>query len=86
MMYLRIIFIKLFTNGDGKYPFTDRSQVQHGFSVRKFDSFQEAAEECANSRLYGGIHYDMDNQRGLQMGRAIGDNILKSINWPTNIK
>ncbi|MBU1820991.1 MAG: vanadium-dependent haloperoxidase [Bacteroidetes bacterium] len=80
------IFIKLFTNGDGKYPFTDRSQVQHGFSVRKFTSFQQAAEECANSRLYGGIHYDMDNQRGLQMGRAIGDNVIKALNWPTNIK
>jgi hypothetical protein len=80
------IFIKLFTNGDGKYPLTDRSQVQHGFSVRKFTSFQQAAEECANSRLYGGIHYDMDNQQGLKMGRAIGDNVLSVIKWPTNIK
>ncbi len=80
------IFTKLFTNGDGVYPFTDRSQVQHGFSVRKFTSFRQAAEECANSRLYGGIHYDMDNQRGLQMGRAIGDNVITALKWPTNIK
>jgi hypothetical protein len=44
------------------------------------------AKECANSRLYGGIHYEMDNQNGLLMGRGIGENVVKSINWPTDIK
>ncbi|MBB5286303.1 hypothetical protein HNQ92_004463 [Rhabdobacter roseus] len=80
------VFTKLFTKGDGIYPFTDRSQLQHGFSVRNFRSFQEAAEECADSRLYGGIHYNMDNQQGLLMGRGIGDNVLKAIQWPTDIR
>lgn len=80
------VFTELFTNGDGVYPFTDRSQLQHGFSVRKFNNFRQMAEECADSRLYGGIHYDMDNQLGLRMGRAIGDNVLNSINWPKNVK
>lgn len=80
------IFIKLFTNGDGNYTFTDRSQVQHGFQPRKFTNFSAMAQECANSRLYGGIHYDMDNQNGLLMGRGIGDNVLKAIQWPQSIK
>jgi hypothetical protein len=80
------IFIRLFTNGDGVYPFTDRSQLQHGFSVRKFNNFKQMTEECANSRLYGGIHYDMDNQLGMKMGRGLGDNVLKSITWPQNIQ
>lgn len=80
------IFTKLFTNGDGKYALTDRSQIQHGFAARKFANFAEMAKECANSRLYGGIHYEMDNENGLLMGRGIGDNVVKSIKWPTNIK
>jgi len=80
------VFIKLFTNGDGVYPFTDRSQLQHGFSVRKFNNFKQMSEECADSRLYGGIHYNMDNQLGLQMGRGLGDNVLNAIQWPQNIK
>lgn len=36
------------------------------------------AEECANSRLYGGIHYNTDNLNGLKMGRSIGDNVNKN--------
>lgn len=81
------VFIKLFTNGDGAYNFTDRSQIQHGFSVRKFTNFKQMSKECADSRLFGGIHYDMDNQRGLDMGRAIGDNVVsRAIRWPQNIK
>ena len=30
------------------------------------------AEEAAMSRLYGGIHYRFDNERGLELGRRIG--------------
>ena len=80
------IMTRLFTNGDGFYPFTDRSQIQFGFSVRNFRNFDEMAQECANSRLYGGIHFDMDNQKGLQMGKGIGDNVMTGIQWPINIK
>jgi len=80
------IFTKLFTSGDGTYALTDRSQVQHGFAPRKFSNFAEMADECANSRLYGGIHYDMDNINGLKMGRGIGDNVVKAIQWPSAIK
>jgi hypothetical protein len=29
------------------------------------------AEEAAMSRLYGGIHYRFDNERGLELGRKI---------------
>ncbi|MBK9107428.1 MAG: vanadium-dependent haloperoxidase [Saprospiraceae bacterium] len=78
------IFAALFTNGDGNYAFTDRTQIQFGFSVRNYNNFFEMAEECANSRLYGGIHYNMDNLNGLKMGRAIGDNVNKRISWPEN--
>jgi hypothetical protein len=80
------IYARLFTNGNGVYPFTDRSQLQYGFSVRNFNTFNEMAVESANSRFYGGIHYEMDNNKGLQMGKAIGDNINFAIPWPLNIR
>ncbi len=76
------IFTRLFTSGDGYYPFTDRTQIQFGFSIRSFTNFDEIALECANSRFYGGIHYDMDNKKGLQMGKGIGDNVSTTFPWP----
>jgi len=31
------------------------------------------AQEAADSRLYGGIHFDEDNDAGLVLGRSIAD-------------
>lgn len=80
------IFTDLFTDGSGDYIFTDYSQLQFGFTARSFSNFHEMAEECANSRLYGGIHFPMDNQKGLQVGRAVGDNVNKIIVWPQHVR
>jgi len=77
-----VIFTHLFTNGSGEYTFTDRSQMRYGFLPRKYHSFREIAEECALSRLYGGIHYEFDNSLGLFTGRAIGAAVIRDIKWP----
>jgi hypothetical protein len=37
-----------------------------------FDNFELAAEDGANSRLWGGIHYSFDNQAGLTLGHSVG--------------
>lgn len=79
------IFTDLFTDGSGKYSFTDLSQLQYGFAPRHFSNFNEMAEECANSRFYGGIHYKMDNDSGLEQGRMVGDNVVQLLHWPKNI-
>ncbi|MBK9272049.1 MAG: vanadium-dependent haloperoxidase [Saprospiraceae bacterium] len=78
------IFADLFTNGDGNYAFTDRTQIQFGFSIRNYNNFFQMAAECADSRLFAGIHYNMDNLNGLKMGRCVGDNVNKKIRWPNN--
>lgn len=46
-----------------------------GFVVpdRHFNSFSQAALEAMNSRMYGGIHWRVDNEVGLSMGLNIGD-------------
>jgi len=80
------IFTNLFTDGSGNYQFTDYSQLRYGFQPRNFTNFTDMANECAASRLYGGIHYPMDNSKGLQVGRSIGDNVNNQIKWPKNIR
>jgi len=40
--------------------------------VRSFDSFQAAAAENADSRIYGGIHWRFDNEIGLALGAEVG--------------
>ncbi|WP_255066902.1 vanadium-dependent haloperoxidase [Lacihabitans sp. LS3-19] len=66
-----------------KFEFVDESHVGRPkdmerlveYKARHFNSFYEAAEESAMSRLYGGIHTRLDNEVGLVEGRKIGSNI-----------
>lgn len=76
------VFTEMFTNGDGNYNLSDRTGLQFGFGIRHFTNFTEMAMECANSRFYGGIHYQMDNVEGLVTGRKVGDNVINIISWP----
>lgn len=57
------------------YHFTDHSREDAGFAPRSFDSFMQAAEEAAISRLYGGIHYRFDSEAGLQQGKCVGERV-----------
>ena len=41
--------------------------------------FELTANECAMSRFYGGIHFDIDNTTGLEMGKTIGGEIVKFV-------
>jgi PAP2 superfamily len=54
------------------FAFDDATHVDEGLPVRSFASFEDAAEEAAISRLYGGIHFRFGNERGLDQGRAVG--------------
>ena len=40
--------------------------------TRSFASFAAAAEECALSRIYLGIHFRYDSEAGIELGRTIG--------------
>jgi hypothetical protein len=41
--------------------------------TRSYTSLAQAAEEAGQSRIYGGIHWQYDNQHGLSSGRALAD-------------
>lgn len=77
-----MVFTEMFTNGDGNYNLSDRTGLQYGFGIRQFTNFADMSMECANSRFYGGIHYQMDNIEGLKTGRDIGTNVIEQIEWP----
>ncbi len=62
------------------FSFTDSTKIINGFAPRNFSSFDEAALEAANSRLYGGIHYKFDNDNGLVCGQRIAANVA-ALNW-----
>jgi hypothetical protein len=59
--------------GTDNISFTTPGDALSGQSPRSFTSFSQAANEAADSRLYGGIHYRFDNLDGLIAGQAIGD-------------
>src|SRR6266581_3914108 len=69
----------------GTVSFTDTTHTDHGLvpsqSPRSFDSFDEAADEAAISRMYGGIHYAFDNNDGLASGRCIGGTIIARVRF-----
>jgi hypothetical protein len=44
---------------------------------RAYASFQEAAQEAAISRLYGGIHYRAAIENGLAQGECVGKRVLE---------
>lgn len=44
--------------------------------TRDFASLSEAAEEAGQSRIYGGIHWQYDNQGGLASGRALAEHVF----------
>lgn len=65
------------------YSFIDSAHGSNFGGPRSFNSFNEAAEEAAISRLYGGIHFEFGNEIGLLTGRAVGANINSLFNQVT---
>jgi membrane-associated phospholipid phosphatase len=69
----------LMTSSFGNSPFTDDTKTRRGFLPRSFANFTAAAQEAAISRLYGGIHYPMDNSNGVSAGQCVGNTILSRV-------
>jgi membrane-associated phospholipid phosphatase len=51
---------------------------------RSYDGFWAAAQEAGRSRIYGGIHYEFDNQEGLRTGRDLADAIARRYLLPVD--
>ncbi len=58
--------------GEG-FAFTDATHVDDAIPERAYPDFWTAAEEAAQSRLYGGIHFPSANKNGVAQGKCIGE-------------
>jgi len=67
------------TNLFGEIAFTDTTHVKEGQPARAFTSFIAARDEAATSRLYGGIHFRMDIENGVQQGQCVAQHLLANI-------
>jgi hypothetical protein len=56
--------------------YTDSTELEYGLPRRNFQSFYQAANEAAISRLYGGIHFREAIENGILMGRKVGEFVL----------
>nr|WP_299183778.1 vanadium-dependent haloperoxidase [uncultured Aquimarina sp.] len=61
------------------FSFDDDTELQYGLPIRSFKSFNQAADEAAVSRLYGGIHYRAAIDLGLDQGRALGSFVVRKL-------
>ncbi len=61
------------------FSFSDDTEVPYGLPIRSFNSFNEAADEAAISRMYGGIHFRAAVEIGVDQGRKIGDLVTNKL-------
>jgi len=67
--------------GSDAIPFTTTSDspfLTSSNNTRSYNSLSEAAEEAGMSRIYGGIHYDFDNDEGQELGKGVADYIFQN--------
>ena len=50
--------------------------------VRSWDSLSQASEEAGQSRIYGGIHWQYDNTKGLESGGALAEYVFENCLTP----
>jgi membrane-associated phospholipid phosphatase len=61
-------------------PLSEKMPIEP--ASRTFASFAAAAEECALSRLYLGIHFRYDSVAGTELGRRVGRHVVDGILRP----
>ena len=60
------------------FSLTDRThagRIEFAGKPRKFQSFEEMANENAFSRVLLGVHYRMDCEEGLRLGKIVGKRV-----------
>ncbi|XLS28758.1 vanadium-dependent haloperoxidase [Flavobacteriaceae bacterium M23B6Z8] len=68
------------------FSFDDNTEERYGLGIRSFDSFRQAADEAAISRMYGGIHYRAAVEVGVKQGRDLGNFINNKLTMKNNQK
>ncbi|GBF22476.1 PAP2 superfamily protein [Arenibacter sp. NBRC 103722] len=66
------------------FAFDDDTEIPYGLPIRSFTSFNQAADEAAISRMYGGIHYRAAVEVGVGQGRSLGKFIVVKLEMNGN--
>ncbi len=66
------------------FKFEDDTETAYGLPIRNFTSFNQAAEEAAISRMYGGIHYRTAVEVGLEQGKELGAFVVNQLKMRTD--
>lgn len=61
------------------FAFDDDTELIYGLPIRSFTSFNQAADEAAISRMYGGIHYRAAVEVGVKQGRDLGKFVVDNL-------
>ena len=61
------------------FAFDDDTETIYGLPIRSFSSFNQAADEAAISRMYGGIHYRAAVEIGVKQGRDLGKFVVDNL-------
>lgn len=65
------------------FAYSDDTEVAFGLPIRSFTSFNQAAQEAAISRMYGGIHYRSAVEVGVTQGRQLGAFVVQKLQMTT---
>ncbi len=63
----------------GEVEFYDDTNLPFGLPPKSFDNLWVAAEEAAQSRLLGGIHYVFACDAGFEQGKALGELVNEAV-------
>lgn len=58
------------------FAYTDSVENRFGLNPRSYQSFAQAANEAAQSRFYGGIHFTDAVANGLEQGQNVGNWVI----------
>lgn len=65
---------------DSAGPFSGKMAMEP--ATRSFSNFEEAARECAASRVYLGIHFRYDSDEGYALGARVGQHVTNKFLQP----
>lgn len=63
----------------GNQAFVDNTNASSSLNPRYYNSFNDAANEAAMSRVYGGIHFREASEKGLLQGKMIAQDLMIKI-------
>lgn len=63
------------------FQFTLNTYEYIGLPARNYSSFKALSKEMADSRVYGGIHYQASCDKGRMLGEQVGKNILNTVKF-----